>query len=122
MDSRRIFGNLGEDLASEFLKKQGYEIIERNFLTKFGEIDIIAKYKLSIRFIEVKTRKNIESVGILELISKAKRRKIQNTANVWLNSQKKSQFETDFGFDFLGIVCQDSKLPEYTFVRDFLSR
>lgn len=122
MDARRIFGNNGEDLGTKYLKNLGYEILERNFLTKYGEIDIIAKYKNSIRFVEVKSRKDIENVGILELVSRAKQRRIQNTATVWLNSKKINLFECDFGFDYLGIVYHENSDPVVTFVRDFLSR
>ena len=52
------YGILGEDLASNYLENIGYEIIERNFLCKQGEIDIIAKDKDEYVFIEVKTRSN----------------------------------------------------------------
>jgi|SRR3989344_8026107 len=49
-------GNYGETLASEFLKKLGYKILERNFRIRGGEIDIVAKDKETIVFVEVKTR------------------------------------------------------------------
>ena len=45
MKSKDI-GNLGEDMAVKFLLEKGYEIVERNFLKPFGEIDIIAKEKI----------------------------------------------------------------------------
>ncbi len=47
-------GILGEDKACKFLKKQGFEILKRNFHSKFGEIDIIAKKDEILHFIEVK--------------------------------------------------------------------
>ncbi|MEK9176217.1 MAG: YraN family protein [Patescibacteria group bacterium] len=47
---------LGEELATEFLKKKGYKIIERNFRKGYGEIDIIAVHKNTLVFVEVKTR------------------------------------------------------------------
>lgn len=46
----------GEDLASEYLRKRGYKIIERNFRKDYGEIDIIAIFKDILVFVEVKTR------------------------------------------------------------------
>lgn len=49
-------GNYGETLACEFLKKQNYKILERNFRIRGGEIDIVAKDKDTIVFVEVKTR------------------------------------------------------------------
>ncbi len=51
-------GEKGEEIAKKYLIKKGYRIIERNYQTKFGEIDIIAKRKEKFYFIEVKTRTN----------------------------------------------------------------
>lgn len=47
-------GILGEDLAEVFLMKQGFKILDRNYLRKWGEIDIVAKKGKSLRFVEVK--------------------------------------------------------------------
>jgi len=52
---KRQLGDLGENIATDFLKRKGFEIIERNYLRKWGEIDIIAKKSSSIYFIEVKS-------------------------------------------------------------------
>lgn len=51
-------GKTGEDISTEYLEKNGYQIIERNFRCNQGEIDIIAIQKNEIIFIEVKTRSN----------------------------------------------------------------
>ena len=53
-------GKEGETRAVEFLWKKGYRILERNFRTKRGEIDIIARNRKEIIFVEVKTRKNLD--------------------------------------------------------------
>lgn len=55
---KRKIGDLGENMACGWLKKQGFQIIDRNYLTKFGEIDIIAKRGNKITFFEVKTVTN----------------------------------------------------------------
>ncbi len=58
MDNRtekRKIGDIGENIACDFLERRGFEIIERNYLRKWGEIDIIAKKKDMIHFIEVKS-------------------------------------------------------------------
>ena len=55
---RHNLGQTGEDIAEIYLVKKGYKIIERNFSCRQGEIDIIAKYKEEVVFIEVKTRTN----------------------------------------------------------------
>lgn len=53
--NKRKFGDLGESIACKFLMKRGFEVIERNYLRKWGEIDIVAKKMDKIHFVEVKT-------------------------------------------------------------------
>jgi len=53
-DKRKV-GDLGEDIACKFLEKHGFKIVERNYLRKWGELDIVAKKDDTIRFIEVKS-------------------------------------------------------------------
>src|SRR5512135_2759967 len=55
MDKKEL-GKKGEEVALRFLKKKGYRILEKNYVCKLGEIDIIAKEKDTLAFIEVKTR------------------------------------------------------------------
>lgn len=53
---RKNLGNLGENLALRHLKSSGYKILDRNFRSKFGEIDIVAQEGDCLVFVEVKTR------------------------------------------------------------------
>jgi len=53
---KKELGKKGEEVALPFLKKNGYRIVERNYVCKMGEVDIIAKEKDTLAFIEVKTR------------------------------------------------------------------
>lgn len=61
-EKRRI-GNLGEDIAEMFLVKSGYKIIDRNYLKKWGELDIIAKHNNEIVFCEIKSKVTRENSG-----------------------------------------------------------
>lgn len=82
--NKRNTGSYGEELASKFLKDLGYEIIERNYFYGHGEIDIIAKEKSELVFVEVKYRTNLE-FGPPELsISKGKQKLIRRTAEAYL--------------------------------------
>lgn len=54
---RKIFGKWGEDMACKFLARNGFEVIDRNFYTTFGEIDIVARKNGDYYFVEVKTRR-----------------------------------------------------------------
>ena len=60
MNAKQQLGKIGENLASEYLEKQGYLILERNFACRQGEIDIIAKDEKEFVFVEVKTRKSLK--------------------------------------------------------------
>jgi len=52
---KRKLGDLGENIACDFLKRRGFEVLERNYLRKWGEIDIIAKKSGLVHFVEVKS-------------------------------------------------------------------
>ena len=84
MNSRNK-GNIAEEKAVEFLKNQNYQIIERNFYSKFGEIDIIAKQDNILHFIEVKSGENFEPIYN---ITPSKLQKIIKTLNFYLQKHK----------------------------------
>ena len=83
MDSRQR-GKWGEKIALEYLNKNDYVTIATGFRSRFGEIDIIAKSKDYLVFVEVKTRKNANFAHAREYVGKEKQRKIIATANYWL--------------------------------------
>jgi putative endonuclease len=53
--NNKLIGNYGEEIAANYLKKQGFEILSRNYLQKWGEIDIVARRTDKVHFVEVKT-------------------------------------------------------------------
>ena len=73
-------GNIGEDYVCSYLIKQGYEIVERNYRIRGGEIDIIAVNNDYIAFVEVKSRKPNSMVGGFNAIDKRKKTLIVKTA------------------------------------------
>ena len=79
-------GKQGEEIAVEFLKKQGYRILERNWTTKFGEIDIIARDGHTLVFVEVKTRFEGIAGSAEASIDYRKRRSISRTALFFLQA------------------------------------
>ena len=79
-------GKFGEKIAENYLVKNGYKILERNFRTKFGEIDIIAEKGNFIIFVEVKYRKNPEFGKAEEAINPYKLKRIYNTSQFYLNN------------------------------------
>lgn len=104
-------GKLGEDLACSYLRKRGYKILDRNFRTIFGEIDIVAKSKGSLTFIEVKTRAT-DSFGPPYLaITKLKESHIIKSALFYLNARKLR--EAQWRIDIVSVKLNCSHKVEY---------
>lgn len=93
-------GKRGEEIAVEFLKKQGVDIIEKNYHTKFGEIDLIGFDKSTIIFIEVKLRNNDNFGTPVEAITQTKLKRIYKSA-LWYISMHKNNY--DYRFDVIAI-------------------
>ncbi len=74
---RRDTGTLGEKLAQNFLKKQGYRIIETNYRCPEGEIDIVARHKDYLVFIEVRTKKSLQFGSPEESITPTKMERLR---------------------------------------------
>lgn len=97
------FGFLSEDKATEFLKKSGFEILERNFHSKFGEIDIIAKKDEILHFFEVKsTSKNYETIY---RINNSKIKKILKTIDFYMLKNKIS-----FDYQLDAVLLQNGNI------------
>ncbi len=86
--AKRDLGRYGESLAIEFLVQKGYRILEKNFRTRYGEIDIIAKEGSILCFVEVKTRHSCFSQTGWEAVSYAKRKKLTQMARFYLTRKR----------------------------------
>ncbi|ADZ91581.1 YraN family protein [Marinomonas mediterranea] len=81
-------GKVAEHLAAEFLERNGLTVIDRNFHSRYGEIDIICKEGEVVVFVEVKFRKNHTRGKAVESITPSKLSKILLTAQYWIKRHK----------------------------------
>ncbi|MCK4738078.1 MAG: YraN family protein [Sulfurimonas sp.] len=103
----RAKGNVAEDKAVEFLLENGFAIVERNFYSRFGEIDIIAVKDEVLHFIEVKSGLDYESA--IQNITPTKISRLVRTANVYM---KKNSLDVDFVFDAIVITPKNIEIVE----------
>lgn len=87
VDARRIFGNRGEQEAEAFLRKQGMIILDRQFRTRFGEIDLVAKDGDEVVFVEVKTRRTNQFGYPEESVTSAKLQKIIRAGEMYMQTR-----------------------------------
>ena len=116
MVNQRKIGNEYEQLAGEYLESQGYQILEYNFYSRTGEIDIIALHEGYLVFVEVKYRKDNEKGHPLEAVLFHKQRTICKCALYYM---KKNGFsEMPVRFDVVGIMGDQIQLIQNAF--DFI--
>ncbi len=99
---RTALGKQGEALAVQFLKQKKYEIVSTNFATHVGEIDIVAKHKNVLVFVEVKTRTSTHFGLPREAVTPYKQNKIRLTAQQFL--QKMGNLNQAVRFDVIDIL------------------
>lgn len=112
--NQRKKGAEAESLACRFLKLQRYEIVERNFTTRRGEIDIIAKQEEYLVFIEVKYRKNTACGYPAEAVDRKKQQKIRQTAMLYLKEKGRSD-DCPIRFDVVEILGNKIRVIKHAF-------
>ena len=109
MKKKKFLGRLGEEIAIEYLKGCEYEILEKNYYTRHGEIDIVGKsYLNEIVFIEVKTRSNLKYGRPAEAVNTQKLQHMKFAANVYLQSKKIKNI--DIRFDVIEVLVRNGKI------------
>ncbi len=106
---RQDIGRRGEDQAAEFLKRQGYRIVERNYRTPLGEIDIIAWDKDCLCFIEVKARQGTGKGRPEEAVSRAKIRKVSQNVLYYLKTNAIE--DCSMRFDVVAVIADGASGP-----------
>ncbi|MGH2871681.1 MAG: YraN family protein [Solirubrobacteraceae bacterium] len=104
-DPRHTLGATGERLAAEHLARLGYVIVERNYRTRWGELDIVARCGATLAFCEVKTRRaGGRAGGALEAIAAGKQARVRRMAASWLSARRKRPYAESIRFDAIGIT------------------
>jgi putative endonuclease len=113
-DPRRSRGALGERIAERHLVERGYEIVDRNFRTRYGEIDLVAADRRCIVFCEVKTRiggGRTGPAGALDAVGPRKRRRLRALSMQWLRDRRAAcgqPWRDRLRFDAIGITLAPS--------------
>ena len=112
--NRRSIGTEQETKVQEYLQTQGYEIVARNFYTKHGEIDLIAKKNGYLVFVEVKYRAD-ERFGVPEAaVDFRKQKKIIAAAQYYMYKNR-LPFDTPCRFDVAGVTGSEIRITENAF-------
>ncbi len=107
--AKKLLGKKGEKQAEKYLKKNGYKILERNYRTPFGEIDIIASDHKVLTFIEVKTRSNTAFGSPKDAVDKRKQKHIIKSSLAYLQKLPDSA-DPEIRFDVVSILITDTDL------------
>ena len=114
MNTRRT-GDRGEEIALRHLSGLGYELVQRNYRTRYGEIDLVLRDGETLVFVEVKLRRGIEHGDPLESVTPTKQEQVRSIAEQYLD-EVQPEF-AELRFDVVGIL-DSSKRPAITHVKD----
>jgi putative endonuclease len=104
-DRRRTLGAAGEVLAAAHLRRLGYTVVERNYRTRWGEIDVIAHAPGVLVFVEVKTRRSSARAGSpFDAVDPRKQAQVRRMAAVWLAEVSDRPRADDLRFDVIGVI------------------
>jgi putative endonuclease len=115
LNKRQKFGEKGEALAVRRLKKAGYKILETNYRTQLGEIDIIAKEDDTIVFVEVKSRRSVQFGNPKQAITVQKQKKISMVALCYLKATGQSAARARF--DVVTVISNQDK-PQVEIIKN----
>lgn len=114
------FGKIGEEIAGDYLEHQGYQIIDSNFRTRFGEIDIIARDGDVWVFVEVKARRGISFGLPEEAVTFRKQNKIVRQALAYIKEKKLG--EISWRIDVVSIIMPIGREPRIKLIKNAVER
>jgi putative endonuclease len=112
---KKELGKRGEELASRFLRKNRYKILERNYVCKMGEMDIIAQEKDTLVFVEVKTRTSMDFGPPQLAVNPTKQMQLSKVALNFLKEKKREDVKARF--DVVAIILRPTG-EEIELIRD----
>lgn len=115
---RQTLGRWGERTAAEYLESRGYRILERNWRTRDGELDLIARDAECLVAIEVKTRSGQGYGSPLEAITRKKARLLRRLLLAWVRERQPSAAR--LRVDAVGITVRPQRLPEIDHIRGII--
>lgn len=101
MAQHNLLGKKGEQLATDFLVKKGYNIVERNYRFEKAEVDIIAKQKDTLAIIEVKTRSTTDFGNPQDFVKPSQIKRLVKAVNEYVND---NDLNVDVRFDIIAII------------------
>jgi putative endonuclease len=114
---KRRLGDVGENIACEYLRRRGFDILERNYLRKWGEIDIVATKDGVMRFVEVKSiRDELASQGVSRVTSSSYRPeenmhagKLKRLTRIIQTYMLEKRLDCDFQLDLVTVIIDESR-------------
>lgn len=103
MLSKKRAGDHGEDIALQYLSRRGYELVERNYRTRYGEIDLILRQNATLVFVEVKLRRGAGFGDPIEAVTPRKQESIRRLAEQYIAEVQPSFDEARF--DVVGVLA-----------------
>lgn len=113
-----LTGRYGEELASQFLQKQGYKIIDRNFRIRGGEIDVIAIDNGTLVYVEVKTRTSHRFGLPEESITYYKLKFLERAAKFWRSKNRHSNLPSLERIDVVSVDFSNGQKPVIKLIKN----
>ncbi|MGI8429629.1 MAG: YraN family protein [Solirubrobacteraceae bacterium] len=108
-DVRQRLGQVGEQLACEHLVRRSFRIVERNYRTRWGELDIVAFDGRTLAFCEVKTRRGLSRESTpFDAIGARKRTRVRKMAGSWLIERTERPHANVIRFDAIGVTLDQA--------------
>lgn len=116
---RRSFGNKQESLAADYLSQHGLTLLERNYYTRLGEIDLIMLDGDTLVFVEVRSRTNADFIDPVTSINARKQQRMQRAAQVYLKHHKLTN-KVKARIDVLGLLHNTHGSTQFNWIKNAL--